>query len=130
MFSTGFRHSDDNLAEKLLPCITFYAMSAYKTDGFHYSKEDFQKQTYDIEEFFHPQTLWELKNRSMYLLIENRSLFFGRGYTVCHLEKVVAKKPIYFRLRNIFDIQLYTHSKGEEFLVGLSVYPVEVIICY
>ena len=111
-----------------MPCLTFYALPAYKTTGFHYSKDDFLAHTYTIREFFDPQTLIEIQNKSLYSLNENLSIFYGRGYTVCYLEKLTAKSIKFIRLKTLFDTQLFIHAKGEEFLIGLSVFPTEVII--
>ncbi len=36
--STAIRYSNEILEEKWMPCLTFYALPAYKTKGFHYSK--------------------------------------------------------------------------------------------
>jgi hypothetical protein len=111
-----------------MPCLTVYALPAYKTTGFHYSREEFLEHTYGINEFFDPQSMVEIQNKSLYLLTENLSIFYGRGYTVCYLKKVAAKNIKFIRLKTLFDTQLFIHAKGEEFLIGLSVFPTEVIV--
>jgi hypothetical protein len=109
-----------------MPCVTFYALNAYKTSGFHYSKKEFLDHTFSIEEFFDQQTLDELKNKSIYTMTENLSIFYGRGYTICYLKKVSAKSIKFVKLKTLFDTQLFIHAKGDEFLIGLSVFPTEV----
>lgn len=170
-----------------MPCLTLYALNAYKTSGFHYSKKEFLENTFNIEDFFDQQTLDELKNKSIFAMTENLSIFYGRGYTICYLKKVpisptfwaklfrffwltvfrgslnivhkfylcplvhrnrcifskakckcvgeikpkVSAKSIKFvKLKTLFDTQLYIHAKGEEFLIGLSVFPTEVKILF
>ena len=101
-------------------------MPAYKKNGFHYSKHDYQNQTYNITDIFDNTTLEQLGNKSNLLYTETKSLFYGRGYTVCFNNKMATKNVTFIFLKNNFDFQVYIHSKGEELLFGLSICPVEV----
>jgi hypothetical protein len=103
-----------------------YSIHIYvKLRCYNYS-DKFLQHTFNIDEFFDPSTLIELRNKSLFSLKENLSIFYGRGYTVCYLNKVSAKNIKFIRLKTLFDTQLFIHAKGDEFLIELSVYPTEV----
>jgi hypothetical protein len=93
---------------------------------YNLNSDEFLQHTFNIEEFFDSSTLIELRNKSLFSLKENLSIFYGRGYTVCYLKKVAAKNIRFIRLKILFDTQLFIHAKGDEFLIELSVYPTEV----
>ena len=93
---------------------------------YNLNSDEFLQHTFNIEEFFDSSTLIELRNKSLFSLTENLSIFYGRGYTVCYLKKVAAKNIKFIRLKILFDTQLFIHAKGDEFLIELSVYPTEV----
>ncbi len=60
-------------------------------------------------------------------------VFFIKTWFKCVGEikpKVSAKSIKFVKLKTLFDTQLYIHAKGEEFLIGLSVFPTEVKIVF
>jgi hypothetical protein len=51
---------------KMLPCFSFCALPAYKSLGFYFTKKDFLKNSFELEDFFYNKTIAELRNTSLY----------------------------------------------------------------
>jgi hypothetical protein len=88
MTNTGIRYRTHKDQEKLLPCLTLYALPAYRSKGFYYTNRSFVENTFNIEDIFDEQTLKELRNKTLYHVTETNSLFYGRCFTICHLKQV------------------------------------------
>jgi hypothetical protein len=51
---------------KMLPCFSFCALPAYRSIGFFFIEKDFLKNSFELEDFFHNETIAELRNTSLY----------------------------------------------------------------
>jgi hypothetical protein len=103
MTNVGVRYQDDQLSEKMLPCITTCPMNAYKSPGFHFTIEAFYNQTYNIDEIFYEKEKW-LEN-SNFSIEEVKSLTYGRCYMVCLSTKMPKKYGAYFKFWKFRDIR-------------------------
>lgn len=115
MTNTGIRYRAHSDKEKLLPCLTLYALPAYRRKGFYFTTADFVRHTFNIEDIFNEQTLIDLKNESLYEVSYTNSLFYGRCFTICYKTPLPAKKILYIELSRKIDIKLLVHPKNDEF---------------
>ena len=68
-----------------------------------------------------------LSNSTAYRFHEIRTLYFGRCFTICPLQKYAAKERAVFSFKYKQNIQVYVHETGEEFwLTGTNSFPSEV----
>ena len=67
---------------KALPSMTFCPWPVYRTKGFHFQKEDFNKNTFDLEDMFHPVMLSVLKDEALVQIKTIWSIFYGKCFTV------------------------------------------------
>ena len=128
--STGISYSDNTLKEKLLPCLTFYAMPAYKKNGFHYSKDDYQNQTYNITDIFDNTTLEQLGNKSNLLYTETRSLFYGRGYTVCFNNKMATKNVTFIFWKIILTLNCIFIPRAKSYCLDCLFVLLRYVMCH
>ena len=62
--------------------MTFCPWPMYRKKGFYFQKEDFDKNTFDLKDVFHPVMLPELNNKSLYQIKTSQSLFYGKCFTI------------------------------------------------
>ena len=103
MTNTGIRYRTHKDKEKLLPCLTLYALPAYRHHGFYYTEAMFVNNTFNIEDIFDKETLRDLKNNSLFHVIETYSLFYGRCFTICYLKQATnnSNTSTYFSNRTV-----------------------------
>ena len=92
--TTGSHYKEHSEDKKLLPCVTLHSISAFKTRGFHYTKQAIMNNSYSAGEVFDPIFLNILRNSSQYWMKEYYSIYFGTCFTICYLEKVPARKYV------------------------------------
>ena len=61
MTSSGISLRSDGVTEKLLPLLTLCAWPIKRNPGLHFTKDDFNRNSFGIEDFFHNYTLFLLK---------------------------------------------------------------------
>ena len=83
MTSTGVTFRDDGKPDKLRPLFTVCAWPVYKTKGFHFKVEEFDKNTFEMKEIFENSTLstW-INDSSKFSWQTVRSVIYGRCYTI------------------------------------------------
>ena len=59
--SSGISLRSDDVTEKLLPLLTLCAWPVKRNPGLHFTKDDFQRNSFELEDFFHNFTLAVLK---------------------------------------------------------------------
>ncbi len=66
------------------PGLTFCSRQIYKNQSLRWiTKQDFRRNMFKPEDFFHPETLAQFNNKTVDLQVkETLSLFFGMCYTV------------------------------------------------
>ena len=84
------------------------------TPGYYYTKEAIKKNSFSAEEVFEAQFLSTLKNSSLYWMKEYNSLYFGTCFTICYLQKVLARQNAAIPLKRNLTFELNFHTKGEE----------------
>ena len=83
MTSTGITfQSNEKDGKKFLPSFTFCPWPVYKSKGLHYNPDNFQKNTFNLEEIFDNYSLVDLKNSSLYSVNETWSIQYGRCHTI------------------------------------------------
>ena len=82
MLSCTFCFSKEQKMSKFLPSLTFCPWPVYKRQGFHFKIEDFHKNTFDLEDMFHPQTLRFCKNKTKYEIKTVMSIYYGKCFTL------------------------------------------------
>jgi len=82
MTSTGVTFEGESETKKQLPYFTFCPWPVYRNKGFHFSKEDFKKNTFEKEDLFHPYFLANIRNGSKTTIKEVWSIHYGRCFTL------------------------------------------------
>ena len=62
--------------------MTFCPWPLFKNQGFHYTSEGFKKNSFDLEEIFHPQGMEDLKNETLFLIKTTWTMFYGQCFTI------------------------------------------------
>ena len=88
MTSSGISLYSDDVTEKNLPYLTFCAWPVKRTPGIHFTKDDFKKNSYDLNEFFHNVSLANFN--ASYTVTNISSIYFGQCFT---LQKTVCAEP-------------------------------------
>ena len=102
-------------------------MSGYKNPGNFFGKKSYNENAYQLEELFSPNTVSILKNSSLVQLIETKSIYIGRCFTICTIIKFGKKFGPTLELKKDFDFKAFIHVAGFEFwLNGVTEYPLEI----
>ena len=75
--------------------MTFCPWPVYKKRGYYFQKDDFNDNTFDLEDIFHPVMLQFLKMESLYQIKTTWSVFYGKCFT---LKYKVKHKPNFFHM--------------------------------
>ena len=92
MTSTGVTFHGEKETKKQLPYFTFCPWPVYRNKGFHFSKEDFMKNTFEKEEMFDPDFLASISKIPTTTIKELWSVQYGRCYTL--IIKVIRHKRL------------------------------------
>jgi hypothetical protein len=95
MTTVGVRFKDEQQSEKMLPCLTACPMNAFKIQGFHFTNETFYSQTYNMDEIFYENEIFNLTHNSNLTIEEVRGIFTGRCYMVCPKRKTLKKDVLF-----------------------------------
>lgn len=106
MTTVGVRFQDEQLSEKMLPCLTACPMSAFKNQGFHFTNETFYNQTYNVDEIFYEN---EKFNRSTnnFTIKEVKGIYTGRCYMVCPTRKMPKTDVLVLFFWKFRDIKVF-----------------------
>ena len=125
----GFKPNDET--KKTLPCITIRPTAAYKRHGFFYTKEDYEENTFKLEDIFHPETIERLNNTSLYTIENLNTLVYGKCHKLCYQNPVSSQQAERFILKKQSDYIIYTLGDEEEFwLVMPFRFPYEIALEY
>ncbi len=81
--------------------------------GFHYTRDAFIKNTYDLEDIFHNETMTSLKNRTNFEVDTIFTLIYGRCFVIRKIINVtIIDYDTYFDFKTNWDVQLYIHNLG------------------
>jgi hypothetical protein len=83
MTAVGVRFQDEQLREKMLPCLTVCPMNAFKSTGFYFTVEEYYNQTYNMDEIFYYHNMFDLMSDFHLTIEELRGIYTGRCYMVC-----------------------------------------------
>jgi hypothetical protein len=114
----------------LLPSITICPGKGFKAYGYAFTEDEYEANTYQMEEIFTNNTLIDLRNVSKYSIKTMRSQYLGQCYTIQKLEEVTTSADYSCKLmfKKVMDIAFYLHEPYEEEWLVLMVYPYEVIV--
>jgi len=79
------------------------------------TNQDFLENTYNFEEIFNNMTISDFKTTYIMSVKTVNSIFFGRCYTICPMEKIEPFIKNYITLSDSTNIEVFLHSVGEEF---------------
>ena len=96
MTSMGSSYTEPIIKSKLLPCLTFCPLSAFKKQGFYFDNDNFIENTFEKEDLFYNIT--QISDNSSYHLEEIRGISIGRCYMLCYLKEVIELGRIYIGL--------------------------------
>ena len=119
----------ENVLNKKLqfPILTFCPDKGFKTKGFFYKKEDFERNKYKLEDIFTDEFVGKL-NESFYWS-ETWSVFKGACYSFEFLDFSVgfSLKQVYFDLKKSApNLNLLIHEKGYEMWVSEYIFPLSI----
>ncbi len=104
---------------KIFPCFTVCPWPAFRTLGFHYSKEQFEKETFTVEDL-----LTETYNDMEYLNVKvTKSITLGKCFTIKIAKPVRVNEPFILFLKRTWDVVIFVHNDGDEFWLSWSMYP-------
>ena len=102
-------------------------MPGYKNPGHFFGKKSYNENAYQLEELFSPKTVSDLKNSSLFKLSETMSIYLGRCFTICPVQKYGKKIGPALELKTDFDFKTFIHVAGFEFwLNGIMEFPYEI----
>jgi len=109
---------------KRLPALTICPWPAFKTKGFHYTKEQFEKQTYTLEDLLNtshvPGRYSNMKDVDVKV---TKSIALGKCFTMKISKAVSLGEPFIFHLKRTWDVTIFVHNDDEEFWFSWSAYP-------
>ena len=105
MTSVGVRFQDEQLSEKMPPCLTACPVNAFKSPGFYFMNETFYNQTYNKEEIFYETKKHNLSMTSGFTIEEVKGISVGRCYMVCPSKKLPRKDGTFFNFWKLRDIK-------------------------
>ena len=105
MTSIGVRFQDDQLSEKMLPCLTVCPINAFKNQGFHFTIEEYYNQTYSMQEIFYENEKFNLSANSNYAIEEVNGIYTGRCYMVCPTKKMPMRDVLILYFWKFRDIK-------------------------
>ncbi len=87
------------------------------------------ENTFSLEDIFSPTTVANLRNSSKFKMVEMTSMFFGRCYTACYVNKVVPKSGPRILFKTDFDVKVFFHISGSELWISGAVeFPIDVAV--
>ena len=129
--NTGIGYKSSDESTKVLPCITIRPAAAYKKHGFFYTKQDYEENTFNLDDVFHPETVERLSNESLYTIDHLNTLVYGKCHKLCYKNPVSPQKGEQLVLKKQSDYIIYTLGEEEEFwLVMPSRFPYEIGLQY
>jgi hypothetical protein len=120
----------EEMEKLLLPSFTICPGKGFKAYGYAFTEDQYEANTYQMEEIFTNNTLLDLRNVSKYSIKTIRSQYHGQCYTIQKLEEVTTSADYSCKLmfKKGMDIDFYPHEPYEEEWLLLSVFPYDVIV--
>ena len=114
---TGIKYTTDGKESKLLPCLTFCPVPAFKTMDLYYTEESFRNNSFSLEDMFDLDTATRLRNKTLFSISESQDFQIGICQTICVMSKMKVLQYLYFGLKKERNVRLYLHPKGSEFWI-------------
>ena len=76
---SGIRFVNSEESSKLLPCISFCTKEGFKTKGYFQNESAFLENSFSAEDIFHPTSISEFKNDSMFFVKATNNLIAGKA---------------------------------------------------
>ena len=125
--SIGIRQKSSSKEKQTLPCFIIRPLAAYKSRGFFFTDKDFEEKTFKLEDIFWESTITKLKNDSLYVLKELKTLAFGKCFLLCYKVEVKPQFSEPFELKSDKDYIVYILDAGEEFWLTMPYrFPYEI----
>ena len=129
--NTGIGYKSSDESTKVLPCITIRPAAASKKHGFFYTKQDYEENTFNLDDVFHPETVERLSNESLYTIDHLNTLVYGKCHKLCYKNPVSPQQGEQLVLKKQSDYIIYTLGVEEEFWLAMpSRFPYEIGLQY
>ena len=119
-----YQQSDE--IKKLFPCFTLRYLAPFKKRGFHYELDQFQANTFSLNDLFENDTISQLKNKSLFEIKEINSILHGKCYSLCPLTLMALNNSIGLKIKNKKNSEILIYSPEEEFWLTFPRFPLEV----
>jgi hypothetical protein len=124
--SSGIRFKNAKEESKLPPCFTARPYISYRKKGFHFTEEEFERNTFNLDDIFHEETVQEFRNNSIYDVKEVKSFVFGKCFSICYLKPLKLRETIYIKFLIKSDVEFSVYTRGQEFWLSLVGFPPDV----
>jgi hypothetical protein len=113
-------------AKKLFPCLTIRSLAPYKKRGFFYDLDEFQENTFTLNDIFDNETVQNLKNLSLFHLKEINSYVHGKCFSLCPQTWLDLDEIISLPIKNERNVEILVYLEGEEFWLIFPRFPSDV----
>ena len=110
----GIKYISNTEGSKPMPCMTFCSMPGFKNSDFHLTRASFIKDSFNLQDVFHSDTLKMLDSKAEHLVSKTESILMGTCHTICRLTKVKPFETILLNLNQDWDLQLFLHPQKSE----------------
>jgi hypothetical protein len=115
MITTGINTLSDNEPAKIFPCFTIHPTISFKSRGFHYTSETYDENTFKIEDIFSPEGIRELFNMFSCEVKTNRTVHYGKVFSICCQIKTSPLSGIMLRLKKQnWDTEIFFFSEEND----------------
>jgi hypothetical protein len=87
--TTGIGYTPGEEEKQLLPCLIVRPIAAYKKHGFFFTDNDYEENTFKLDDIFHSETVARLNNATEYCVETINTLVYGKCFRICYLEKLL-----------------------------------------
>jgi len=108
---------------KMLPVFTICPWTAFKSRGFHFSKQMFETQTFTEEDLLNKSMLVSKYSDPEFINVKvTKSVTRGKCFTIKILKLLQLADSFLLILKRTWDLIVFIHNEGDEFWLSSSPY--------